>query len=139
MKTREILSGVFSGGLLILAGAAVSGCGESGNTALDPPLLEGPEAVQAVRTALQPGEKVLYGPGRDQASWDPPMFIVDGQVVDDEAMRLLDGRPDLLQSIRVFKGEKAVSRFGSEGENGVIEITLKEPLRGLVTPVDSSG
>ena len=136
MRTLRFQRFVAGCGLLVLASASISACGASGTAALDPPLLEGPEATEAVQNAREP--KVLYGPGQD-VSGESPLFIVDGQIVDDETMRLLDGRPDLFESVRVFKSEQATARFGAEGENGVIEITLKEPLSGLLTPVDSSG
>lgn len=37
-----------------------------------------------------------------------------------------DVSPDDIESINVLKGESAISRYGQDGKNGVVEITLKK-------------
>jgi hypothetical protein len=102
---------------------------------VDPPLLEGSEAVQAVQSTREPGVE-LHGPNRSEKYTDP-VWVIDGRIVDDETMKRLDQNMALIESVRVFKGDQAIARFGAEAENGVVEITLKEPLETLVTPPDT--
>ena len=53
----------------------------------------------------------------------PPLYILDGQEITDKEMKALS--PDQIKAIRVFKGEKAIEKFGEKGKNGVIVITSK--------------
>jgi hypothetical protein len=46
--------------------------------------------------------------------------------------------PNLIQSINVLKGKKAIDKYGKDGENGVMEIFTKENADGLeISPTKS--
>ncbi len=53
-----------------------------------------------------------------------PIFIVNGKIVGGKEP-LNEINPNKIERIIVWKGEKAVKRFGEKGKNGVIEIFLK--------------
>jgi hypothetical protein len=137
MTTRSLIS-VLPAWLLIATVALVAqGCGEESGSALEPPLLEGPEAVQVAQAARESGVR-LHGPGVDDLDW-PPVFFIDGQRVEDDDLSFLDDRPHLIKSVRVFRGDGARAAFGPEVGEHVIEITLKEPPEALVSTPDSGG
>jgi TonB family protein len=52
----------------------------------------------------------------------PPLFIVDGRIVEDGVTKI-----DFynVKSIRVIKGEKAISQYGDRAKNGVVEVMSK--------------
>lgn len=53
-----------------------------------------------------------------------PLFIVDGKEFDRDVTGELN--PDDIERVHVWKGEKAIEKFGNKGKNGVVEITLKK-------------
>jgi TonB family protein len=53
-----------------------------------------------------------------------PLFIVDGKEFDKSAAGEL--KPDDIATINVLKGEKATEKYGDQGKDGVVEITLKK-------------
>jgi len=53
-----------------------------------------------------------------------PLFYVDGKKWDSKAVSNLDS--STIESMNVLKGESAKAKYGDEGKNGVIEITLKK-------------
>jgi len=62
------------------------------------------------------------------ASAGPPenaLYIIDGKKTAGKAA-LETMSPDNIESISVFKGEKAIALYGKDGENGVIVITTKK-------------
>ena len=52
-----------------------------------------------------------------------PLLVADGKVITVE--RLVEIDPQRIANIEVFKGEQAIAKFGSQGENGVIVIYMK--------------
>lgn len=54
----------------------------------------------------------------------PPLILIDGKKVPNEAMEDLD--PNTIKSISVLKDEASIERYGEEGKNGIIEIELKK-------------
>ncbi|MBX3239990.1 MAG: TonB-dependent receptor plug domain-containing protein [Chitinophagaceae bacterium] len=52
-----------------------------------------------------------------------PLFVIDGVPAGKESVN-----PDDIESITVLKGENAISRYGREGGNGVIEIKTKKEI-----------
>ena len=52
-----------------------------------------------------------------------PIYIIDGEKVEHGKLKEID--PNQIEKINVFKGEKAIEKYGPEGENGVIVIELK--------------
>lgn len=53
---------------------------------------------------------------------NPPLFVMDGKLLESGLFELETYN---VKSIRVFKGEKAFSRYGDRAKNGVVEITTK--------------
>lgn len=55
-----------------------------------------------------------------------PLFVLDGEIIRDQATKnkLASVKTKYIKSINVLKGEKAVSEYGSEAKNGVIEFQL---------------
>ena len=61
-----------------------------------------------------------------KSSNDNPLIVVDGKI--ETAAKMDDFDPNNIQSINVLKGESATKKYGKKGENGVVEITLKNKL-----------
>jgi len=53
-----------------------------------------------------------------------PIILIDGALSDLETLNKL--KSEKIEAISVLKGEKAISKYGSKGENGVILITTKK-------------
>ncbi|SIQ18359.1 M56 family metallopeptidase [Maribacter ulvicola] len=53
-----------------------------------------------------------------------PLYYVDGRKITKLEMEAI--YPDTIESVSVFKGEKAIEKYGKEGENGVVEIRIKK-------------
>ncbi len=53
-----------------------------------------------------------------------PLYVIDGVVKKNQNMN--DILPDNIQSIDVWKGDKATEKYGDRAKNGVIEITMKQ-------------
>ncbi|MEO8111739.1 MAG: N-acetylmuramoyl-L-alanine amidase, partial [Ginsengibacter sp.] len=51
------------------------------------------------------------------------LLFVDGKEITKDDMNKIS--PNSIQSINVLKGESAISKYGSKGKNGAIEITIK--------------
>jgi len=52
-----------------------------------------------------------------------PLLFIDGNVT--TGKRLEDIDPNTIQSMSVWKDEKAIEKYGAQGKNGVVEITTK--------------
>ena len=68
------------------------------------------------------GELVINSKDKGDASLKP-LYVVDGKIVDDPLPGL---KPDDIATINVLKGKAAKDKYGDDGENGVIEITMKK-------------
>lgn len=57
---------------------------------------------------------------------DNLLFVINGERIEDEKSKGILSRikPKYIESIQVWKGEKATEMYGSAGQNGVIEIKL---------------
>jgi TonB-dependent SusC/RagA subfamily outer membrane receptor len=53
---------------------------------------------------------------------DDVLIILDGK---ETTKKVADLNPDEIQSVSVWKGDKATGKYGEKGKNGVIEITMK--------------
>jgi len=53
-----------------------------------------------------------------------PLIFIDGKKASEKTMKALS--PDQIESINVFKGNKAVEKYGKKSKDGVIEITTKK-------------
>lgn len=54
----------------------------------------------------------------------PPLYIVDGTEYTPEEFKKIN--PDNIESISVWKDEKAIEKYGAKGKNGVLDIKLKK-------------
>lgn len=54
-----------------------------------------------------------------------PLIVVDGEIKDAD-FQMDSINPGDIASVQVWKGEKAIEKFGEKAKNGVIEITLKK-------------
>ena len=52
------------------------------------------------------------------------LYIVDGKEITEKEMK--DISPDTIETINVWKGEKAIEKYGAKGGNGVVEIHLNK-------------
>ncbi len=52
-------------------------------------------------------------------------YIINGKEMTEQEAKLQEINPNDIKSITVWKGEKAIKKFGDKGKNGVIEIELK--------------
>ncbi|NJB37429.1 M56 family metallopeptidase [Croceivirga sp. JEA036] len=55
---------------------------------------------------------------------EEPLYYIDGKVATKKQIDKLS--PDLIKSVNVLKGEKAVEKYGEKAQHGVIEITTKK-------------
>ncbi|SNR84215.1 M56 family metallopeptidase [Lutibacter flavus] len=55
---------------------------------------------------------------------EKPKYYLNGKEISQEEMEAIN--PDSIESVNVFKGEKAVEKYGKKAENGVVKITLKD-------------
>ena len=53
-----------------------------------------------------------------------PLYLIDGKKVEKEELNELD--PSTIKSINVLKDENAIEKYGEEGKNGVVVISLLE-------------
>ena len=54
-----------------------------------------------------------------------PLIVVDGEEKDAD-FQIDSINPGDIASVHIWKGEKAIEKFGEKAKNGVIEITLKK-------------
>jgi N-acetylmuramoyl-L-alanine amidase len=52
------------------------------------------------------------------------LYYIDGLKSDSTAMHQLD--PDQIASMSIWKGEKAIMKYGQDGENGVVDVKTKK-------------
>jgi hypothetical protein len=52
------------------------------------------------------------------------LYIVNGEIKENFNIESLE--PNSIKTVNVYKGEKAVQKYGEKGKKGVIDITLKE-------------
>ncbi|MCY4646997.1 MAG: TonB-dependent receptor plug domain-containing protein [Gammaproteobacteria bacterium] len=117
---------------LTLAGmallAAVTACDSDAPTAIDDALLDAlanPEAAASADGSGNPVSEAVRITGNlgDGA----PLIFVDGVELEGGSASLNSLNPDDIERIEVIKGEAAAGLFGERAENGVIQISTKEP------------
>ena len=65
------------------------------------------------------------------ASIKKPLIVLNGKKIETTIEDLNKLDPNLIQSMNVLKGQKAIDKYGINGENGVIEIITKENAKSL--------
>lgn len=60
----------------------------------------------------------------DSDSGEKPLYILDGKEVKEKKFKAIS--PDEIATINVYKGEKAIEKYGKKAQDGVIEITTKK-------------
>lgn len=68
---------------------------------------------------VKPGVSVQYRPA---TTADEPAFYLNGKKISKQAVDLLD--PSKIKSVDVLKGPKAIEKYGDDGKNGAVEITM---------------
>jgi hypothetical protein len=53
-----------------------------------------------------------------------PLFILDGKEITNEEMKAIS--PDIIANVNVWKGDKAIEKYGAKAKDGVVEITTKK-------------
>lgn len=61
---------------------------------------------------------------KSQKPGGDPLIILDGK---ETSKKVSDINPEEIESVSVWKGESAITRYGEKGKNGVIEIKMKNP------------
>ncbi|WP_178983718.1 M56 family metallopeptidase [Winogradskyella helgolandensis] len=62
-----------------------------------------------------------------------PLVIVNGKEVSSDYLKSISA--EIIESMTILKGEKAINQYGEKGENGVIELTTKES--AIITKKDN--
>ncbi|NNJ89521.1 MAG: M48 family metalloprotease [Eudoraea sp.] len=60
----------------------------------------------------------------DSEKGEKPLYIIDGKVVKEKEFKSLS--PKEIATINVWKGDKAVEKYGKKAKDGVVEITTKK-------------
>ncbi len=60
----------------------------------------------------------------DTEAGENPLYIVDGKEVKEKKFKAL--APEEIATINVYKGDKAIEKYGKKAKDGVIEITTKK-------------
>lgn len=55
-----------------------------------------------------------------------PLYIVDGKEYNADTFKSLQIKPESIESIQVWKGAKALEKYGDRGRNGVVDVKLKK-------------
>lgn len=86
---------------------------------LSPNWEPGQQAGKAVRVSFT--VPILFNLGGDNTK---PQFILDGKVITEEDMKKI--KPENIDKVEVLKDKSATDKYGEQGKNGVVIITLKE-------------
>lgn len=73
--------------------------------------------------------------GLNSVSSTSPMYVVDGEIVDESYVQSLD--PSSIKNTEVLKDAASSSIYGSRASNGVIMITLKNNMDDYITTKDN--
>jgi hypothetical protein len=60
----------------------------------------------------------------DKEDGEKPLYILDGKEVKEKKFKGIS--PDNIATINVYKGDKAVEKYGKKAKDGVVEITTKK-------------
>lgn len=82
------------------------------------------EIKEGVNSFITKSDQIIYKIDTDKnKNKGEPLYIIDGKEHSKEKMDEID--PNNIEKIEVFKGDKAIEKYGDKGKNGVIEITTK--------------
>lgn len=81
---------------------------------------DAPESIVVKATDENETDRVSV----ETASGKEPLYVLDGKVVEKEAIR--DLSPKDIEKINVLKGDSATKKYGKKAQDGVIEITTKK-------------
>ncbi len=59
-----------------------------------------------------------------QSNLEDALYLLNGEPISKEELNTIN--PDVIESITVYKGEKAVELFGERGRKGVLDIKTKD-------------
>jgi len=60
----------------------------------------------------------------DSEKGEKPLYIIDGKVVNEKKFKSLS--PKEIATVNVWKGDKAIEKYGKKAKDGVVEITTKK-------------
>ena len=74
-------------------------------------------------------KRVRFNKGKNgttifEINGNEPLYIINGRIISKDALKEID--PDKITSVNVLKDLKAITKYGSEGKNGAIEIILDD-------------
>lgn len=81
-----------------------------------------------------PGVNQAFGKLAQPTDLDSVLLFVDGKMVPVFMLKTLD--PNSIESISVFKGETAITRYGLAARNGAIEVTTKAAAQTAAVPAN---
>lgn len=88
-------------------------------------LLAGVLTSNAQNTQTPKVEKVVIKDGKMRSTQRTPLILIDGKKCDDKSA-LENINPDDIESISVFKGEKATNIYGEEAADGAVIVSMKK-------------
>ena len=79
-----------------------------------------PEKDVMIHTDIMTDKKMVF----ISEDGEKPLLYIDGKEASDKTMK--DIKPETIEKMEVYKGPKAVEKYGEKGKNGVIMITTKK-------------
>lgn len=79
-----------------------------------------PEKDVLIHTDIMTDKKMVF----ISEDGEKPLLYIDGKEASDKTMK--DIKPETIEKMEVYKGPKAVEKYGEKGKNGVIMITTKK-------------
>lgn len=79
-----------------------------------------PEKDVMIHTDIMTDKKMVF----ISDDGEKPLLYIDGKEASDKTMK--DIKPETIEKMEVYKGPKAVEKYGEKGKNGVIMITTKK-------------
>ncbi len=77
--------------------------------------------VEVIEGGHDKGENMMMFISEDG---DQPLMIVDGKEMEDRSLEDID--PDTIETVNVYKGDKAIEKYGEKAKNGVVVIKTKK-------------
>jgi len=79
-----------------------------------------PEKDVMIHTDIMTDKKMVF----ISEDGEKPLLYIDGKEASDKTMK--DIKPETIEKMEVYKGPKAVEKYGEKGKNGVIMITTRK-------------
>jgi len=76
---------------------------------------------EAKKQSINEKPRIIFKPF---TSVKPALIVIDDIIISDSIFKTID--PKIIEHIEVLKGEKALTEYGKNGQNGVIVIKTKK-------------